>query len=65
MFSNYPICKEIKEKGMSFIFTGKEDSHPWLTETVKNSHLEEKTKREWNGRHHLVYRYRWLSGLEI
>ncbi|MDR0495001.1 MAG: hypothetical protein LBG95_05170 [Treponema sp.] len=47
LFSNYPICTAIKEKGMSFIFTCKEDSHPWLTETVKNSHLEEKMKREW------------------
>jgi hypothetical protein len=65
LFSNYPICKGIEEKGMSFIFTCKEESHPWLTETVKNSYLSEKTRREWNGSHHLVYRYRWLNGVEI
>jgi hypothetical protein len=65
LFSNYPICKEITEQGMSFIFTCKEESHPWLTETVKNSYLREKTLREWNGRHHVVYRYRWLNGVEI
>ena len=64
LFSNYPICKAITEKGMSFIFTCKEDTHPWLTETVKNSYLEEKTTREWNGRHHVVHRYRWLNGVD-
>jgi hypothetical protein len=65
LFSNYPMCKEIGEKGLSFIFTCKEETHPWLTETVKNSYLNEKTRREWNGRHHLVYRYRWLNGVDI
>jgi hypothetical protein len=65
LFSNYPICKEIKDNGLSFIFTCKETSHPWLSETVKNSYLAEKTRREWNGRHHVVYRYRWLNGVEI
>jgi hypothetical protein len=65
LFSNYPLCKEIVEQGYSFIFTCKEDTHKWLTETVKNSILEEKTRREWNGRHHLIYRYRWLNGVEI
>jgi len=65
LFSNYPLCKEIQEKGLGFIFTCKEETHPWLTETVKNSYLNEKTRREWNGRHHLVYRYRWLNGVDI
>ena len=65
LFSNYPLCKEIIEKGYSFIFTCKEQSHPWLAETVKNSYLSEKTEREWNGRHHLVYRYQWLNGVDI
>jgi hypothetical protein len=51
--------------GYSFIFTCKEDSHPWLSETVKNSCLKETSRREWNGRHHLTYTYRWLNGLEI
>jgi hypothetical protein len=65
LFSNYPLCKEIVKQGMSFIFTCKEESHPWLTETVKHSYMGEKTRREWNGRHHLVYRYRWLNGVDI
>ena len=65
LYSNYPFCKEVLEHGYSFIFTCKEDSHPWITETVKNSYLEETSRREWNGRHHLTYTYRWLNGVEI
>jgi len=65
LYSNYPFCKEALERGYSFIFTCKEDSHPWLTETVENSYLEETSRREWNGRHHLTYTYRWLNGVEI
>jgi len=65
LYSNHPFCKAVLDHGMSFIFTCKEDSHPWLTETVKNSVLEEKVRREWNGRHHLTYTYSWLNGVEI
>jgi hypothetical protein len=65
LFSNYPFCKEVLENGYSFIFTCKETSHPWLSETVENSYLEESSRREWNGRHHLKYTYRWLNGVEI
>jgi hypothetical protein len=65
LFSNYPFCKEVLESGYSFIFTRKEDSHPWLTETVKNSYPREKSRREWNGRHHLKYTCQWLNGVEI
>ena len=65
LYSNYPFCKEVLEHGYSFIFTCKESSHPWLSETVKNSYLKETTRREWNGRHHLKYTYQWLNGVEI
>ena len=65
LYSNYPFCKEVLEKGYSFIFTCKEDSHPWLSETVKNSFLEETSRKEWNGRHNLKYTYQWLNGVEI
>ncbi|MDR1251625.1 MAG: hypothetical protein LBK62_05600, partial [Treponema sp.] len=65
VYSDYPTCKAIVERGMSFIFTCKEASHPWLTETVGNSYLHESRRRVWNGRHHLEYRYRWINGVEI
>jgi hypothetical protein len=65
LFSNYPFCKEVLDSGYSFIFTCKEDSHPWLAETVKNSFLEETSTRDWNGRHHLTYTYQWINGVQI
>jgi hypothetical protein len=65
LYSNYPFCKEVLERGYSFIFTCKDTSHPWIAETVANSFLEETSRREWNGRHHLTYTYQWLNGVEI
>ncbi|MDR2070855.1 MAG: hypothetical protein LBP81_05510 [Treponema sp.] len=32
---------------------------------MKNSYLTEYKRREWNGRNHLEYRYRWTKGVEI
>jgi hypothetical protein len=65
LFSNYPLCTAILDQGLSFIFTCKADSHPWLMETVHGSYLAEQQRRVWNGRHHLEYRYRWVNGVEI
>jgi len=65
LYSQYPFCSAVVEKGYSFIFTCKDTSHPWIAETVANSFLEEHTRREWNGRHHLRYTYRWLNGVDI
>jgi hypothetical protein len=65
IYSDYNTCKAVLDKGYSFIFTCKEESHPWLTEMVKNSYPEEYKRREWNGREHLEYRYRWINGVQI
>jgi hypothetical protein len=65
LYSNFPFCKEVLEHGYSFIFTCKDDSHPWPAETIQNSFLQESSRREWNGRHHLTYTYKWLNGVEI
>lgn len=65
LYSNYPFCKEVLDCGYSFIFTCKDDSHPWLTESIQHAFLEERSEREWNGRHHLTYTYQWLNGVEI
>jgi hypothetical protein len=53
------------ERGYSFIFPCKEESHRRLTETVKRSYRREYKRREWNGRNHLEYRYQWTKGVEI
>jgi hypothetical protein len=64
LFSDYATCKAVLDANMSFIFTCKPQSHPWLTETVEYSYLEGREKEKWNGRNHLVYRWNYL-GVEI
>jgi hypothetical protein len=34
LYSDYYTCKAVLEQGLSFIFTCKEGSHRWLSETV-------------------------------
>ena len=49
---------------MSFIFTCKPESHPWITEQIANWIMETHTTVEWNGRYHLEHRYQWATGIE-
>jgi hypothetical protein len=65
LFSNYPFCTAVLKENMSFIFTCKPKSHPWLTETVENSFLEKKIVSKWNGRSHQVSTYRWINSVPI
>jgi hypothetical protein len=65
LYSDQPFCELVLQAGMSFLFTCKPDSHPWLTETVANSFLEEKTVRKWTGRTHQAAVYRWLNGVPL
>jgi hypothetical protein len=65
LYSHEPFCRQVLESGYSFIFTCKDTSHPWLHETVGNSEMGEWSHREWNGRHHLEYRCRWVNGVPI
>jgi len=67
LYSNRPFCEKVVEKGWSFIFTCKEESHRWLAETVKNSFMQEKREVKWDARKkkHIVYTWRYLNGVPI
>jgi len=65
LYSNYPVCSSIVEKGMHFIFTCKKDTHTWLYDSIDEGCMQVKTVRKWNGREHIEYRYRWHNGVEI
>jgi hypothetical protein len=65
LYSREPFCRQVLEAGCHFIFTCKEKTHQWLTETVQNSEMGARTKRERNGRHHLVYTCRWVNDVPI
>jgi hypothetical protein len=64
LYACHEICKAILDKKMSFIFTCKDASHPWVKEQFEYSEPETCTRREWNGRNHLEYRYTWVNGIE-
>ena len=65
LYSHEPFCLQVLSAGYSFIFTCKETTHSWLNETVANSVKESTTDRQWDGRTHVEYRYRWVNGVPI
>lgn len=65
LYSNYPVCGMIMEKGMHFIFTCKPDSHKRLYGSTDEKCMKGITINKWNGREHLECRYRWYNGAEI
>jgi hypothetical protein len=64
LYANHQTCKAIVDHGLSFLFTCKDESHPWIAEQVRWSELETLTVTDWNGKVHLEHRYRWVNGLE-
>jgi hypothetical protein len=64
LYSCHSVCEQITNLGMSFIFTCKDESHPWIAEQIANGEMETYRRREWNKRNHLEYRYTWVNGIE-
>jgi hypothetical protein len=65
LYSNQPFCDSVLAENMSFIFTCKPASHPWLRETVEYSFLEEKVIKKWNKNHRQAITYRWIKGVPL
>ena len=65
LFSNQPFCEAVLQQNMSFLFTCKPDSHPWLSETVKYSYLKEKIVEKWTGKYKQSSTYRWINGVPL
>jgi hypothetical protein len=64
LYCCHPVCKKIREAGMNFLLACKDESRLWTAEQVKYSLPQTCGKTEWNGRSHLVYRYKWVNGIE-
>jgi hypothetical protein len=64
LYSCHSICSDINGRGMSFIFTCKNESHPWIVEQTDGAPFETYKRTEWNGRNHLQHRYKWVNGIE-
>jgi hypothetical protein len=65
LYAHEPFYRQVQETGYGFIFTCKDTTHRWLKETMDNSEREELTHREWNGRYHMVYNYRWENRVPV
>ena len=64
LYCCHSVCKEIREAGMNFLLTCKDESHPWIAEQVKYSFLQKHENTVWNGRNHIVCRHKWVNGIE-
>jgi hypothetical protein len=65
LYCCHSICSDLDGRGFSFIFTCKDQSHPWIAEqTGEGAPFGEYKRTEWNGREHLEHRYRWLNRIE-
>jgi hypothetical protein len=65
LYSHEPFCKQILEKGMSFLLTCKPATHEWLAEMVKNSFEEEKITTPIVKGRKMIYTYRYINGVPI
>jgi hypothetical protein len=54
LYAHYPFCRQILDAGMSFIFTRKDTTHKWLTETLRNSFTGKQPVVKWTGKKRLV-----------
>jgi hypothetical protein len=63
LYADQPFCEAVLQGGMSFLFTCKPDSHPWLPETVENSFLERKEVTKWTGKECQNSTYQWINGV--
>jgi hypothetical protein len=67
LYSKYPVCKKIIEKGLNFIFTCKSQTHKWLTECFNDSEIQVKEIHEYSKTLgcHIIRRYKWANKVEI
>jgi hypothetical protein len=64
LYANHNTCKAVLDKGLSFPFACKDESHPWIAEQYKRSEPETLTVTEWDGKSRLEHRYRWVNSFE-
>jgi len=70
LYANQPLCQLIAEiYRQFFIFTCKPESHPGLYEYIafldKNNGIEKVTQRHWNGKHGVIWQYRFANQVPL
>jgi hypothetical protein len=64
LYANHNTCKDIIDRGLGFIFTCKDDSHPWVAEQFQYSEPETLVNTNYTGKYHFENRYKWVNGIE-
>lgn len=63
------FCQKLLDHEINFILVCKPSSHPGLYEEVellsKVGGVQEESERRWNGRHHEIWRYRWVNSVPL
>lgn len=54
LYCCYPVCKELREAGVNFLLTCKDESHLRIAAQVACSMPLRHEKTEWNGRNHIT-----------
>ena len=67
LYSKRPFCEAVSAKGWGFIFTCRDESHKWLSETVRNSPVREISEVKWDPRKkkRVVHTWKYVNGVPI
>jgi hypothetical protein len=69
LFSREPFCRLLQQHGFRFILVCKPDSHPtlyeWAASLERIGGVSTLTFRQWNGRFHELYHYRYANHVPI
>jgi len=70
LYANQPLCQLITETyHQSFIFVCKPDSHTslyeWIAVLEQNGGVETVSQRHWNGKHGVIWRYRFVNQVPL
>jgi hypothetical protein len=67
LYANQPLCEDILENGLHFLFVCKPTSHQTLYQALENAEAQNPplTIRKWNGKHGELWTYRFHNGLPL
>lgn len=69
LYSKQPLCQEIEEAGLHFIFVCHRSSHPTLYQYVDAAEtlgrMPVESNRRWNGKYGEIWSYRYLNGIPL
>jgi hypothetical protein len=65
LYSKEPICKDILEKEMNFLFTCKPESHKTLYEYVKTDEVKKLSIKEKEGYKTYIYNFKYMNSVPI